>query len=453
MELSRAIYMLFELLVSCRRGVRQGVPLRRGAFLSVLRSVRFCLFAAMLVGVSSVVSSQELSSDIVTVTAVRTSGDNKESRFVLDVSKPIAFSVFALADPYRLVIDLPSLSFQMAHGMGQVERAMVRNFRFGSFGETRSRVVLDLSGPAKVSKAYNLPAVDGNAARAVIELVHVSEREFSEQALRDVIRIKADGKSLEKTVPVREKPIPEHEKGSDARPLVVLDPGHGGIDTGATSKRGLKESKLVLSFAKALKKKLEADGHVRVVMTREKDEFISLSKRVAFAQAHNANLFVSIHADTVRESYVRGATVYTLSDRASDQVAAKLAQQENRSDLLAGLELEEKDDVVADILIDLTRRETANHSSLYSRTLVGALKSSIKLSKTPERSAGFKVLKAPDIPSILLELGYLSNDADQSALTSEAWRKKAIDSIAKSLRTFFQRQSANSSGLFVSGSG
>ena len=174
---------------------------------------------------------------------------------------------------------------------------------------------------------------------------------------------------------------------------------------------------------------------------------------MAFAQARNADLFVSIHADTVREHYVRGATVYTLSERASDAVAAKLAQQENKSDLLAGLEIRDDDDVVADILIDLTRRETTNYSTLYSRTLVGALKSSIKLSKTPERSAGFRVLKAPDIPSVLVELGYLSNDKDQSDLMSEAWREKAIESIVNSMRTFFSKRSAKSSALIMPGAG
>ena len=390
----------------------------------------------------------------VRVDAAHTSGDEQSARFVLDVSEPVAFSVFALDEPYRLVVDLPSLAFQMEQGVSEVERAMVRHFRFGTFGMDRSRVVLDLSGPAKVAKAYTLPAVDGNPARVVIELEAVSETEFVEEALKDVIRIKADGEPEEGAGPrLHAQPVPKDEKGEDPRPLVVIDPGHGGIDTGAISDTGIEESDLVLTFAKALRDKLVADGHVRVAMTRETDDFISLSQRVAFAQARNADLFVSIHADTVREHYVRGATVYTLSERASDAVAAKLAQQENKSDLLAGLEIRDDDDVVADILIDLTRRETTNYSTLYSRTLVGALKSSIKLSKTPERSAGFRVLKAPDIPSVLVELGYLSNDKDQSDLMSEAWREKAIESIVSSMRTFFSKRSAKSSALIMPGAG
>ncbi len=389
----------------------------------------------------------------VVVHGARTDGNDKKAEFILDVSEPVAFSVFALEGPYRLVIDLPDMTFQMEQGIGLVERAMVKNFRFGSFGHSGSRVVLDLSKPTKVGKAYTLPSVDGNPARLVIEMASVSKKEFAEQALRDVIRIRADGKR--DTAPMT--PSAAADKVADAvedsRPLIVLDPGHGGIDTGAVSSSGAHESTIVLEFAKALRDVLVKEKHFRVLLTRDRDRFISLGGRVAFAREKKADLFLSIHADIVKEHYVRGATVYTLSDKASDAVAHTLAQQENRSDLIAGLEIEETDDVVADILIDLTRRETANHSALYSRTLVGALKSSVRLSKTPERSAGFRVLKAPDIPSVLLELGYLSNKEDRADLLSDSWRDKAIKSIVKSINKFFARRSAQSSGLFLPRSG
>lgn len=411
---------------------------------------RFLMLVGLLL--CSPLMAQEQTEPMVAVKGALTDGNAKKAQFILDVSEPVGFSVFALEDPYRLVIDLPDMAFEMEQGMGLVERAMVQNFRFGRFGHAGSRVVLDLAGPTKVERAYTLPAVDGNPARLVFNLEAVSDREFAEQALRDVIRIGADGKP--QTAPEVKAPAEPaiEEKDGDTRPLIVLDPGHGGIDTGAVSNR-VQESKVVLSFAKALKKALEAEGKFRILLTRDTDRFISLSKRVAFAQKHKANLFLSIHADIVREHYVRGATVYTLSDKASDAVAHKLAQQENRSDLIAGLEIDQSDDVVADILIDLTRRETANHSALYSRTLVGALKASIRLSKTPERSAGFRVLKAPDIPSVLLELGYLSNKEDRADLLSKEWREKAIKSIIKSINRFFARRSVQSSALFVPSKG
>ena len=257
------------------------------------------------------------------------------TRFVLDISEPVAFSIFSLSEPYRLVIDLPTVSFEMAQGKEQIERAGIENFRFGVFGQNRSRIVLDLEAPMRVVKAYSLPAVDANPARLVVELEAVSEADFAKETRRDLIRVPLGDSGAKTPALVPRLPIARGKDKKDKRPLVVLDPGHGGIDTGAVADNGLQESKLVLTFAKALKKRLEKEGFVRVVLTREKDEFISLGKRVAFAQARHADLFVSIHADTVREHYVRGATVYTLSDKASDTVAEGLASQENRSDLLS----------------------------------------------------------------------------------------------------------------------
>lgn len=403
----------------------------------------FCLFGyAML---TSFASAQDIQSKagqaLPVIHGVQTSEEVGNVRFILDVDRPFGFKAFALAKPDRLVIDLPPVSFEMTHSMGQVERSIVRQFRFGVFGPRRSRIVLDLAHPVRVSRAYNLPPIDGKPLRMVIEL-----EKSTAIVTGDVLNITTDDQGSQAQGNIAQSAAVAASEAEDKRPLVVLDPGHGGIDTGAVSSRGLVESKLVLEFAKALKARLETDGLVRVAMTRNDDVFISLRNRVKFAQARHADLFVSIHADSVREKYVRGATVYTLSDKASDAVAASLASRENKSDLLAGLEIEEGDDVVADILVELTRRETTNHSNLYSRTLVGALKQSVKLSKTPERSAGFRVLKAPDIPSVLLELGYLSNDKDQSALASRKWRDKAINSIALSLKRFFERRKAASTG-------
>ncbi|MCT4655251.1 MAG: N-acetylmuramoyl-L-alanine amidase [Cohaesibacter sp.] len=388
------------------------------------------------------------SSSISTVTAARMAGDDQDVRFVLDLSQPVPFTAFVLQEPYRLVIDLPAVSFEIAQSEQELERGLISNFRFGTFSATRSRVVLDLSGPAKMNKVFGLPSVDGNPARLVVEMSAVSEQDFADQALRQVFHVDGKGERAERSMLQKRAPLPRAKKKSNL-PVVVLDPGHGGIDTGAVSSRGIQESKLVLKFAKALKKRLEEEGGVQVVLTRESDKFVSLSNRVTFAQANHGDLFVSIHADTVPQSYVRGATIYTLSDKASDQVSAGLAQRENRSDLLAGMQIEEEDDVVADILISLTRRETANHSVLYSRTLVGVLKQSVRLSKTPLRSAGFRVLKAPDIPSVLLELGFLSNKEDQSALTSPVWQEKAITAIAASIKRFFAERAYQQGGVLA----
>ncbi|MCV6603452.1 MAG: N-acetylmuramoyl-L-alanine amidase, partial [Cohaesibacter sp.] len=192
------------------------------------------------------------------VSAARTAGDAKQARFVLDLSRPLPFTVFLLQKPYRLVMDLPAVSFEMAQGIAQVERGLVSNFRFGVINESRSRVVLDLKGPARIAKAFGLPSVDGNPARAVVELEAVSEQAFVGQALQDVLHIGPEGERAEKSRLVSSSVPTPRARQKSGRPVVVLDPGHGGIDTGAVSANGVQESVLVLRFAKLLKKHLEA---------------------------------------------------------------------------------------------------------------------------------------------------------------------------------------------------
>ena len=212
------------------------------------------------------------------------------------------------------------------------------------------------------------------------------------------------------------------------KPIVMIDPGHGGIDRGATV-NGLIEKDLVFDFAKAVAAKLEADGRVTTVMTREDDSFVPLSERVRMARDDKVALFVSIHADTLSDATdVAGATVYTVSDRASDAEAARVAEKENQSDAVAGLDGADDASDVSDILFDLTRRETRAYSHVFARTLVNYWKVAGRLNKNPQRSAGFRVLKAPDVPSVLLELGYLSNEKDDLALTSAEWRDRASSS-------------------------
>jgi N-acetylmuramoyl-L-alanine amidase len=235
-----------------------------------------------------------------------------------------------------------------------------------------------------------------------------------------------------------EKPQP-----ASVKPVVMIDPGHGGIDRGAMVK-GLVEKDLVFDFAKAVAAKLETDGRFKVVMTRDDDSFVTLSERVRMARDGNAALFVSIHADTLSDaSDVSGATVYTVSDRASDAEAARVAQKENQADAAAGLDKTEDASDVSDILFDLTRRETRAYSHFFAHTLTNYWRVAGRLNKNPQRSAGFRVLKAPDVPSVLLELGYLSNKTDGQALSSEQWRDKASSQVAEAIEAFFSaRESA-----------
>jgi N-acetylmuramoyl-L-alanine amidase len=231
---------------------------------------------------------------------------------------------------------------------------------------------------------------------------------------------------------------------ADPRPVVVIDPGHGGVDAGTTVGGVENEKAIVLGFALQLRQRLEQTKKFRVVMTRADDSFIPLGERVRIARAAKAALFISIHADALprRDADTRGATVYTLSDRATDDEAARLAESENKADAIAGVDLSAESDEIADILIDLAQRETRGFSAQFARGLVSELKGTARLHKRPIRSAGFKVLKAPDVPSVLLELGYVSSPHDLKLMMSDAWRARVADSIAQAVETFFAPQIA-----------
>jgi N-acetylmuramoyl-L-alanine amidase len=231
----------------------------------------------------------------------------------------------------------------------------------------------------------------------------------------------------------------EQRQGGDSRPIVVVDPGHGGIDNGTIASTGVMEKQIVLDFAMALRDRLEQSGKYRVVMTRIDDSFVPLADRVRMARIRQAALFISIHADALKkgEGEAQGATVYTLSETASDAEAARLAENENRADVIAGIDLSNESTAVADILIDLAQRETKTFSTHFAKSIVASMRKVAKMHKHPLKSAGFKVLKAPDVPSVLIELGYVSSESDLKQLTSGTWQAKTAGSVAQAVDTYF----------------
>lgn len=375
--------------------------------------------------------------------AARLAGDGKQTRFILDLDQTVTFRAGTLADPYRVVVDVPQLNFQLPAGTG-TGRGLVKAFRYGLVMPGGSRIVFDLSGPAKIAKSYVLEAANGQPARLVLELEEVDRTAFvptltpeNRPELRPAI---ADAPPA--TVPATASPDAAQQK-ADGRPIVVIDPGHGGIDNG-TQSSGESEKNLVLAFGLALRDRLEKAGKYRVVMTRDDDTFIPLNDRVKVARNLKAALFVSIHADALprAEGDAQGATIYTLSDKASDAEAQRLADAENRADAIAGFNLAEEPTDVADILIDLTQRETRTFSSRFARLLMGEMKSTVRMHKHPLKSAGFRVLKAPDVPSVLVEIGYVSNKGDLEHLVSEGWRSKAVGSMAQAIDGFLAKRMA-----------
>jgi N-acetylmuramoyl-L-alanine amidase len=369
------------------------------------------------------------------VIAARIGGDKNQTRIVFDLSRKVDMRAFALADPYRLVIDLPQMRFQLPPQSGEAGKGLVKAFRFGLMKKGGSRIVLDLTAPVRLDKSFVLDPSDGQPARLVLDLTAIDRQAFLHAVAFDN-RPRTD---------VAAKPAGEgNAPGNDSRPLVVLDPGHGGIDEGAHAATGEAEKNVVLDFALMLHDKLEQSGKYRVEMTRTEDTFVALTDRVQFAREHRAQLFISIHCDALArgEGDAQGATVYTLSDHASDAEAAKLAEAENRADIIAGVDLSSEPNEIADILIDLAQRETRTFTTHFARALVGELKGSVRLHKQPLKSAGFRVLKAPDVPSVLVELGFVSNRADFKELMSETWRARAADSISHAVNAYFDRRMA-----------
>jgi N-acetylmuramoyl-L-alanine amidase len=379
------------------------------------------------------------SASIPVATDVRLGGDDKQTRFVVDLTQKVDVAAFTLADPYRVVIDLPQVTFKLPADAGEHGHGLVKTFRYGLIMQGGSRIVLDTKGPVRVDKAFALGPAAGQPARLVLDLVATDRDSF----LRNITMQDRSLRSSSKTG-ISAPP----EVAGDARPLIVVDPGHGGIDSGTKSGSGQDEKDVVLAFGVMLRDRLEKTGKYRVAMTRSDDTFIPLDERVRFARAHKASLFISIHADSIprSEGQAEGASVYTLNAHASDAEAARLAEVENKSDVIAGVDLSSEPNDVANILIDLAQRETKAFSLQFARDLVGEFKATTRLHMHPLKSAGFIVLKAPDVPSVLVELGYMSTKDDLVHLMSADWRSHTADSLIHAVDAFFAPRVAGAGG-------
>jgi N-acetylmuramoyl-L-alanine amidase len=356
-------------------------------------------------------------------------GNSTGIRVVLQFDREPDPRWFLLRGPHRLVIDLPDTAF-VVDPKSLKARGLIRNVRFGALGEGTSRLVLTAKGPFAVDKLDVVADESGKGYRLAIDISATSNRKF-DQALAD--QAQTTGAT---TAGGKADRLGKPTAAPDGRFTVVIDAGHGGVDTGAKGAKGTAEKEITLTFARELKNKLAAPGKYDVHMTRDGDVFLALDERVRIAREHEADLFISIHVDTIDHKGIRGATVYTVSDKASDAEAQATADRENLSDMLAGIDMKQENHEVADILVDLIRRETHTYSVRFARSLIKELSPAITLINNPQRSAGFKVLKAPDVPSVLVELGYLSNEKDEALLLDPQWRGKAADRIMSAVGLF-----------------
>jgi len=385
---------------------------------------------------------QSLAAGDAVATGTRVGGDATRTRFVADISKTVSYSVYVLPDPYRVIIDMPDVRFDLPPGIGQKVRGLVSEYRYGMLEEGKSRIVIDTKGPVLIEKSFLVEPQLGQPARIVVDIVKTTEEAFVKSYNSEQAKIRhniAELSAAPVSLPTKKIVLP----GKAGKKIIVLDPGHGGIDPGAVSRTGTKEKDVVLSFASILRHALLATGKYDVVMTRNDDRFISLKNRVSVAREKEADLFLAIHADTVRGRDARGVTIYTLSEKASDAEAEALAKRENRADIIGGLDLETETEEITDILIDLAQRESKNHAMFFSKKAVAQLRPLTLMTGKPLRSAGFMVLKAPDVPSVLLELGFLSSKSDEKLLTSAAWQTKIAKAFATAMDNYFAPEVAS----------
>ena len=335
---------------------------------------------------------------------------------------------FALSNPGRLVVDISTASYPRVltnQFISRYQGKYVHNLRLGQFDKDTTRIVLDLKAAPGVWSADQV----GNT-------VVISMKGGGGSA-----RLQVENSPTSPSVAAPNAPVPIFKSTLDAKeakkPIIVLDAGHGGKDTGAIGRQGTKEKEVVLGYALSIRHALLKTGRYKVVLTRDDDTYLFLPERVRIARQNKGDIFISLHADSNPNPDAEGFSVYTLSDKASDEEAAALAAQENKADIIGGMDLSTEDKTVAGILIDLAQRETNNKSSNLAEAIIANLNSKIPLLSNTHRYAGFRVLKAPDIPSVLIEIGFLSHRQDEFRIQSPEYRDKVSQSLIKALDSYF----------------
>ncbi|MFC5755763.1 N-acetylmuramoyl-L-alanine amidase [Rhizobium sp. GCM10022189] len=409
---------------------------RIAAELSAGRNVGLAAWLFALAALCAVPAGAAGASNPLLAYGARIVGDDARTRIVIDFDREPRFSVHYIANPERIVVDLPATAFGFP-AKDLEARGLFKDIRYGAMDEGSARIVLTAARPVRLALAKVQSDENGNGHRLVLDAEMIDKQKFAELVKTQSWNDQADAAETTSA-------IPQPEKAAPGDFVIAVDAGHGGIDTGAIGVDTKTEEKQVtLSFARALADRLNKEPGIKAFLTRDDDEFLSLSQRVLIARQNHAGLFISLHADTLKQKDIRGATVYTISDRASDKLAADLAERENLSDQIAGKETVAEPPEVADILLDLTRRETQAFSISLAESVLASFKDQVGTINNPHRHAGFRVLQAPDVPSILLELGFLSNVEDEKLLLDDAWRLKMADLLTDAVKRYRASLMAN----------
>lgn len=421
------------------------------AGLCVRKAAAVCALFALFMALGT--AAQGAQAAAAHVSDVRVGLHGERTRIVLDLDRGVDFNVFTLPEPYRVVLDLPEVDWSLDLANLPENKGALTKMRYGLFTPGTSRMVFDVKSPVLVQKSFILKPVEGQRWRLVLDLAPTSETVFLEtlaaQRAQERKRLDDLVASAAQTEPQAARPaparpivpglamVPPPKPKVPGRRIIAIDPGHGGVDPGTIGASKTYEKHVTLALGRELKKSLEATGRYKVVMTRDRDIFLRLRDRVKVAREAGAELFISVHADSIRNRKTRGLSVYTLSEKASDKEAAKLAAKENKADVIAGIDLTAESADVTNILLDLAQRETMNQSARFAKELVGELRREVKLLRNTHRFAGFAVLKAPDMPSVLVEAGFLSNRQDERNLNSSAYRRKLAQAIVRGVDRHF----------------
>jgi N-acetylmuramoyl-L-alanine amidase len=368
------------------------------------------------------------------VMSARIGEHEDRTRLVIELSDPVNLRAFVLSNPDRVVIDMPEVSWRLGAPPRPSGFGSIKSYRYGTFRAGNSRMVIDLNAPVSVSDALVLPPSAGFGYRVVIDLFPTTRPKFDAQAgwPADLKKRESDAEKLAALIAAQQSPRP-----GVGRKVIVLDPGHGGLDSGTVGVNGLMEKDLALAEGLKLRRELQARGYT-VFMTRDSDTFIPLRQRVAIGRADRADLFIALHADSNPDPATTGTSIYTLNDGRSDREASALARRENQSDVIAGVDLSGDNNPVAPILINLAQRDTRNKSSEFATAALKQLgQVTDLLARSPHRSASLAVLVAPDVPAVLIELGYLSNAGDARQMNTDAWRGRVATAIANAVDAQF----------------
>lgn len=401
-----------------------------------LRSIKWPVIALALAFamISAIARAQDATPlpALPNVMDVRVSDTPERARLIIDLAAKTEFAMVSLDGPDRLAIDVRAATFSVDPAGEPAGEGIVSGFEIEQAAPDRVRTILTLAQPAQVQQAYVLDPFEDQPARLVVDIIPASAEEFAANVAKD----KAASTDIA-AAPAQSTPAGGSELPIATRPLVVIDPGHGGIDSGAETANGIKEKDIVLAFALKLQQLLVESGRFDVALTREDDTFLRLEERVALARANKADLFISLHADSFQQPEIRGASVYTRDENATDVLDKVLADNENKTDVIAGFAMPRMAPEVVDILMDLMRREMRMQSYMAAQAIVHQLEPSVELRRFPVRQADFFVLQAPDVPSLLIELGFLSNATDMANLMQSDWQDRTSHALARGISAYF----------------